>query len=134
MKATTFAASALLSTSLLACAASPRGGMVAVDEQFAELSELFIHGTFALSPSWASQAGYHKHWDAKSGKSIELDALLDDMSAAGMAEQRRVYERWREVFHKQTPVATLDDEDAADWKLIDDQIGLQLLEIDRIQN
>jgi len=30
-------------------------------EKFARLSEEFIHGTLALSPSSASQAGYHKH-------------------------------------------------------------------------
>jgi hypothetical protein len=31
-------------------------------------------------------------------------------------------------------VASLGPEDAADWRLIDDQIGQQLLELDRIQN
>ena len=134
MKATTLAACALLSTSLLAYAAAPSGTAVAAGEQFAELSELFIHETLALSPSWASQAGYHKHLDAKNGKTIELDALLDDESVAGIAEQRRVYAHWRMVFHRQTPVATLDDEDAADWRLIDNQIGRQLLELDRIQD
>jgi len=124
----------LLSTALFAHAAAPHGALVEVGTQFAQLSELFIHETLALSPSWASQAGYHKHYDAKSGKTIELDALLDDVSTAGVAEQRRVYTHWREVFHHQTPLATLDDEDAADWRLIDDQIGRQLLEFDRIQD
>ncbi len=134
MKALTFAACTLLSTALLAHSAAPHGTGVDVGTQFAQLSELFIHETLALSPSWASQAGYHKHYDAKSGKTIELDGLLDDVSAAGVAEQRRVYTHWRDVFHRQTPLASLDDEDAADWKLIDDQIGRQLLEFDRIQD
>jgi len=134
MKAISLVTCALFSTALVLPAAAPHGAAVEVGTQFAELSELFIHETLALSPATASQAGYHKHIDSKSGKTIELDALLDDMSAAGVAEQRRVYTHWREVFHNQTPVASLDDEDAADWKLIDDQIGLQLLEIDRIQN
>jgi hypothetical protein len=133
MRVTSFVTCALFSTTLVVHPAAPRGTAVEVGTQFAELSELFIHETLALSPSAASQAGYHKHYDAKSGKEIELDALLDDVSAAGVAEQRRVYVHWREVFHNQTPVAALDDEDAADWKLIDDQVGLQLLEIDRIQ-
>ena len=102
--------------------------------KFAKLSEEFIHETLALSPSTASQAGYHQHVDPKTGKTIALDALLDDMSAAGMAEQRRVYARWRERFGTETPLNSLDLEDAADWKLIDDQIALNLLELDRIQN
>jgi len=102
--------------------------------KFAKLSEEFIHETLALSPSNASQAGYHQHVDPKTGKSIALDALLDDVSIAGMAEQRRVYAAWRDRFHTETPVASLGVEDAADWQLIDDQIGFNLLEFDRIQN
>ena len=102
--------------------------------RFARLSEDFIHETLALSPSSASQAGYHQHVDPKTGKTITLDGLLDDVSAAGMAEQRRVYAQWRDRFHTETPLASLDVEDAADWQLIDDQIAFNLLEFDRIQN
>jgi uncharacterized protein (DUF885 family) len=102
--------------------------------KFAKLSEEFIHETLALSPSSASQAGYHEHLDPKTGKAIALDALLDDVSAAGMTEQRRVYAEWRERFRSETPLASLGLEDAADWQLIDDQIALNLLEFDRIQN
>jgi hypothetical protein len=101
--------------------------------KFAQLSEQFIHETLALSPSTASQAGYHRHIDPKSGKTIALDSVLDDVSPEGIAGQRRVYAHWRERFHTETPVASLGPEDAADWHLIDDQIGLSLLEYDRIQ-
>jgi uncharacterized protein (DUF885 family) len=102
--------------------------------KFARLSEEFIHQTLALSPSSASQAGYHQHVDPKTGKTIALDALLDDVSFAGVAEQRRVYAQWRERFRTETPLASLGVEDAADWRLIDDQIALNLLEFDRIQS
>jgi uncharacterized protein (DUF885 family) len=102
--------------------------------KFAKLSEDFIHETLALSPSSASQAGYHLYADPKTGKTVALDALLDDVSAAGMAEQRRVYAQWRERFRSETPLASLGIEDAADWQLIDDQIAFNLLELDRIQN
>ena len=106
----------------------------ASSDKFAKLSEAFIHETLALSPSSASQAGYHRHLDPKTGKTIALDALLDDVSTSGMAEQRRVYAQWRERFRTETPLASLGVEDAADWQLIDDQISLTLLEFDRIQN
>ncbi|MBI3476828.1 MAG: DUF885 domain-containing protein [Acidobacteria bacterium] len=102
--------------------------------KFAKLSEEFIHETLALSPASASQAGYHQHIDPKTGKTIALDALLDDLSPAGIEEQRRVYAHWRERFRAETPLKSLGVEDAADWQLIDDQIGLSLLEFDRIQN
>jgi uncharacterized protein (DUF885 family) len=101
---------------------------------FARFSEEFIHETLALSPSTASQAGYHLHVDPKSKKTVRLDSLLDDMSAAAMAEQRTVYVQWRDRFHKETPLDSLAPEDAADWRLIDDQIAANLLEFDRIQN
>ncbi len=102
--------------------------------KFAELSDEFMKESLALSPSNASTAGYHKHLDRKTGKTIELDALLDDMSLAGMDQQRAFYQRWRERFHHETPVSGLNEEDAADWQLMDDQIGLNLLEFDKIQN
>ena len=132
MRALTIAVFALLSTSLLAGAAVPPPDDAG--QRFALLSEQFIHDTLALSPSWASQAGYHKHVDPKTGKAIELDALLDDVSSAGFAEQRRAYAAWRERFRTETPIASLNVEDADDWKLIDDQIGRQLLEFDRSQD
>lgn len=103
-------------------------------QKFAELSDQFMKDSLALSPSSASQAGYHKHVDPKTGKTIALDALLDDMSLEAMAEQRAFYQHWRERFHNESPVSALDPQDAADWQLIDDQIGLNLLEFDKIQN
>lgn len=102
--------------------------------KFAALSEQFIHETLAQSPASASQAGYHHHREAKTGEDIALDSLLDDVSAAGFTAQLKLYARWRDRFHKETPVASLGPEDAADWRLIDDQIALNLLELDQIQN
>ena len=104
------------------------------NDKFGQLTEQFIHETLAQSPSSASQAGYHHYPDPKTGKDIDLDSLLDDVSPAGFAAQRSLYEKWRERFHADTPVASLGPEDAADWHLIDDQIALNLLELDQIQN
>ncbi len=105
-----------------------------VAQKFAELSEQFMKESLALSPSSASAAGYHVHHDPESGKTIELDALLDDLSLESIAKHRDFYAAWREHFRTETPLAALDAEDAADWQLIDDQIGLSLLEFDHIQN
>jgi uncharacterized protein (DUF885 family) len=127
----------LISGALMAqtnSSSSSSSSSTAANAKFAKLSEDFIHETLALSPSNASQAGYHQHVDPRTGKTIALDALLDDVSPTGMAEQRRVYAEWRERFRKETPLASLNVEDAADWQLIDDQIALTLLELDRIQN
>lgn len=109
-------------------------GNINSSEKFASLSDQFMKESLVLSPSTASQVGYHKHVDEKTGKSIELDAQLDEMSEAAMRHQRDFYSAWRDRFRKEVPKSSLSIEDAADWQLIDDQIGLQLLEFDKIQN
>jgi uncharacterized protein (DUF885 family) len=103
-------------------------------QKFAALSDQFMKDSLALSPSSASAAGYHSHPDAKTGKTIALDAELDDLSLESIARQRAFYANWRERFRNETPPSVLDPEDAADWQLVDDQIGLNLLEFDRIQS
>jgi uncharacterized protein (DUF885 family) len=103
-------------------------------QKFSDLSDQFMKESLVLSPSSASAAGYHSYVDPKTGKTIELDALLDDMSLKFLAEEREFYARWRDRFRKETPPAGLGAQDAADWQLIDDQIGLNLLEFDKIQN
>ncbi len=106
----------------------------AASAKFAELSDQFMKDSLALSPTNASTAGYHNHLDKKTGKTAELDAMIDDMSLQFIERESNFYREWRKRFHEETPVATLSPEDAADWHLIDDQIGLNLLEFDKIQN
>jgi len=102
--------------------------------KFAKMSDEFLKGSLALSPVNASQAGYHKYTDSKTGKTVDLDAQLDDVGAEGMAAQQKFYRDWRTRFQTETPMASLNAQDAADFRLIDDQIALNLLEFDKIQN
>jgi uncharacterized protein (DUF885 family) len=106
----------------------------AAAKKFAVLSDQFMKDSLSWSPVSASAAGYHSHMDPRSGRPLALDALLDDFSPQSFATQRDFYANWRDRFHKETPLSALDPEDAADWQLIDDQIGLDLLEFDRIQS
>ena len=46
----------------------------------------------------------------------------------------KFYREWRDRFRKEAPLSSLNAEDAADHRLIDDQIALNLLEFDTIQN
>lgn len=103
------------------------------DEKFTRLVEAFIDESLALSPVTASTVGYHQHVDKKTGKTIELDAFLDNVGPEGIAIQKRFYTQWRERFRKEVPLSSLTPEDAADWQLIDDQIALKLLGLERIQ-
>jgi len=125
---------AVLSLMILLPAGSAGAQEAPGSKRFAELSDRFMKDSLALSPTSASGAGYHIHLDPKTGKKIELDSELDDMSLKAMDEQRVFYAHWRERFRTETPPEKLDPQDAADWHLIDDQIGLNLLEFDKIQN
>jgi len=102
--------------------------------KFAQMCDQFVKDSLALSPVSASQAGYHKHKDAKTGKTIDLDSQLDDVGPQGMATQEKFYRDWRARFQSETPIASLNAQDAADFRLIDDQIALNLLEFEKIQN
>jgi sugar lactone lactonase YvrE/uncharacterized protein (DUF885 family) len=101
---------------------------------FSKMCDEFVKGSLVLSPVNASAAGYHEYVDAKTGKSIRLDAQLDDVGPQGVTEQLKFYREWRHKFQTQTPLSSLNEEDAADYRLIDDQISLMLLELEHIQN
>ena len=45
-------------------------------EKFASLATTFMHDSLALSPSRASQVGYHKYQEKTTGKVLELDGGL----------------------------------------------------------
>ena len=122
---------------LVAAALSNPGSMLNQNShdnsRFSAEAERFMHDSLALSPVNASQAGYHTHPDPKTGKPMELDAQLDDLSPHGADVQREFYRTWQSRFRTFDP-RKMDAEDAADWQLIDDQITLNLLEFDRIQS
>jgi uncharacterized protein (DUF885 family) len=88
----------------------------------------FMYQSLALSPVSASQAGYHKHTDPVTKKTIELDALLDDFSPESIEQQRTFYSAWQGCRSTRNSV-----EDAADWQLIGDQISFGLLDLNEIQ-
>ncbi len=115
---------------------SPEGQETAAlaNATFAQLSDQFVHEALALSPIAASFAGLHKYTDPKTGKVIELDAELDDVGPQGVAASEKFYREWRARFAKETPISTLNAQDAADYRLIDDQIALSLLDHDKIQS
>jgi uncharacterized protein (DUF885 family) len=124
----------IVSATLMAQTSAHQPAAAGTDPKFAKLVEAFLDESLTLSPSTASQAGYHKHMDKKTGQTIELDALLDDVGREAIVAQRQFYTSSRERFRKQTPLSSLGPQDAADWQVIDDQIGLNLLELDRIQS
>ena len=106
----------------------------AADPSFAELAQSFLEDVLALSPTAATQVGFHRYRDPKTGREIQLDEFLEDMSTAGLEKQRATLTRYRQRFHKEVKREELNAEDQADYDLIQDQIALSLLELETIQN
>ncbi|MGA2215275.1 MAG: DUF885 family protein, partial [Bryobacteraceae bacterium] len=91
------------------------------------LTDDFVYGSLALSPVGATSAGYHEH------KGVHLDEQIDDFSAAGIDQQHKFYSDFRTRLTAISP-DSLSLEDRADYQIIDNQINLSLLELDKIQN
>jgi len=98
------------------------------NSNFASLEEEFIYTALAISPVAATSAGYHRH------NGTNLDRQLDDFSPAGIELQRKFYNNMRDRLRQTTDKQPLSPEDRADYDIIQDQIGLALLELDSIQS
>lgn len=96
-------------------------------EDFDKLTSDFVYGSLALSPTSATQAGYHTHNGAT------LDELLDDYSAASIKASRDFYAGMQARLQK-LDVKSLDKEQVADVEIMKNGIGLSLLELDSIQS
>ena len=87
----------------------------------------FVYEGLALAPVSASAAGYHIH------KGVRLEGRWDDYSVAGLARQRSFN---RDLLRRLDALqhASLDAERQADLDIVRDSVGLNLLELDRIQS
>ncbi len=102
-------------------------------KRFHKIASDFLYGGLALSPVSATQVGYHKHTDPKTGKVLRLDEMLDDLSPAGIQAQRKFYETTKRKLAQLDP-GRLPLEDRADYDLILDQIELALAELNIFQS
>jgi uncharacterized protein (DUF885 family) len=99
----------------------------AAKPDLSKLTDDFVYGSLALSPTSATSAGYHEH------NGVHLDGELDDFSAAGIDQQHKFYSD----FHNRLAAISQDSlspEDRADYQIIDNQINLSLLELEKIQS
>src|ERR1017187_4381745 len=76
---------ALLSIVLLAvgCGKTP-------SQKLTALSEEYVYGSLAFSPSAATAAGLHQH------NNQNLDEMLDDFGAQSLSKQSTFYEKFRD--------------------------------------
>jgi len=96
-------------------------------QDFSKLTEEFVYGSLALSPVSATVAGYHEH------QGVRLDEKLDDYSPGGIQDQRRFFSGFRDRLALIKP-ETLGQEEQAEYQIIQNQVELALLDLNRIQS
>ena len=97
------------------------------DDQLAELSDSFVNTTLSFSPSAATGVGLHQY------QGRNLDNLLDDFSPASLDKQRRFYQDFQSKLGALNS-GQLSAEARADLILLQDQAGVNLLELTEIQS
>src|SRR5947208_1070939 len=91
-------------------------------EKLTKISDDFVFGSLAFSPSAATSAGLHEY-DGK-----KLDDLLDDNSPQNLARQVNFYGKIRDRL-AELKEDQLDAEDRADLAILKDQAALSLLDL-----
>ncbi|PWU02908.1 MAG: hypothetical protein C5B51_20015 [Terriglobia bacterium] len=89
------------------------------------LSEEFVYTTLAFSPSAATSTGLHEY------NKQTLDDQLDDLSPAALEKQKRYYEDFQKRLAG-VKSESVSAEDRADLAILQDQISLALLDLNRI--
>ena len=100
------------------------------DTSAADLEKLtndYTYGSLALSPSTATQSGYHVH------NGVKLDEMLDDYSPAALDASHK-FVKDIETRVNAMANAKLDKEQQADLDIIKNNLNLSLLELDTIQS
>jgi uncharacterized protein (DUF885 family) len=97
-------------------------------QPFHALAEEFVFTVLSNSPVAATQAGYHRHGE------IQLDAILDRYSPRELERQRRWYQEFRLRLMRSVNRDELSPDDCADYDILQDQIGLAMIEFTGAQN
>ena len=101
-------------------------------QKFPSLAREFVFTTLSFSPSGATQNGLHRYTDARTGKVMLLDQMLDDFSPAERARQRTFYEGFRKRLARLS-VGRLDPQTQADYELLQNAIGFAFYSMDQEQ-
>ena len=94
-------------------------------QKLTALSEEFVYGSLAFSPSTATATGLHQY------QKQNLDELLDDFGEQSLYRQRTFYEKFRDRLGE-IPTGALSAEDRADLTILQDQIALTLFDLAEI--
>ncbi len=98
-------------------------------DRFATLANEFVLTTLAFSPSGATQAGLHRYTDPRTGRTLNLDQMLDDYSPVAMASQRAFYENFRRRLTR-LEATRLEPQTQADYEILRNAVGFAFYSMD----
>jgi uncharacterized protein (DUF885 family) len=96
-------------------------------QKLTALSDEFVYGSLAFSPSAATAAGLHQY------QKQNFDEMLDDFGAQSLAKQRTFYEKFAGRL-ADLKTGELTPEDRADLTILQDQIALNLLDLTEVHS
>src|ERR1035437_5230628 len=96
-------------------------------QKLTALSEEFVYGSLAFSPSASTATGLHRY------QKQNLDEMLDDFGEQSLYKQRTFYEKFRDRLGD-LQTGDLTPEDRADLTILQNQIALNLLDLNEIHS
>ena len=102
--------------------------------RFATFAESFTRDSLALSPPIATLVGLHRHRDPLRGVEVDLDRELDDFSPEALSERLRYLRDALATLEKEFPARALPEAERVDRTILESQIRLGLLDLERIRS
>jgi hypothetical protein len=124
--------SRLILATLIISAASGAGAQGRPAAGLPALANEFVFTTLSFSPSGATQTGFHRYTDPRTGRTMLLDQMLDDFSPSELARQRAFYLAFRRRLQR-LPARRLDPQMQADYDLLQNAVDFALYSIDQEQ-
>lgn len=100
--------------------------------KFENFTAEFTREILALQPVSATTAGYHRHTDRRTGRTLVLDEILDDESPAGQQHRREVLDELERELSRFSS-ASLGQQEQIDYRIMRRAIEQERFELDRIQ-
>lgn len=100
---------------------------------FQNFTTKFTREILALQPVSATAAGYHRHTDRRTGRTLVLDEMLNDESSAGQQHHRKVLDELERELNRFSPVS-LGQQEQIDYRIMQRAIKQERFELDRIQS
>lgn len=96
---------------------------------FSALANEFVFTTLTFSPANATQTGLHHYRDRATGRTLDLDQMLEEYSPAAMAKQRAFYADFRRRLGR-LQISSMDPQTQADHGILQNAVSAAFFAMD----